>query len=109
MTDLDTTLKRATTRLVARIGEEALIDRASGPTMMGRHHQTLHAFGLDGMPHETFTWEAHREAIIRLQTSGITPALRQSADALRRLGTTVAKLTTRSGQRASKERVNRFA
>lgn len=97
MTDLDTTLKKATTRIVAGIGAEALVDRASSPIMMGRHHRTLRAFGLDRIPHEIFSRDAHRAAVIRLQTSGVTPTLRQAVDALGRLSATVAKLTTPLG------------
>jgi hypothetical protein len=97
MTDLDTTLKKATTRTVASIGMEALIDRASSATMMDRHHQTLRAFGLDGLPHDTFSRDAHRAAVIRLQTSGVTPTLQQVVNALGRLSATVAKLTTPLG------------
>gem|GEM_PF-6928149 len=81
-TGVDATVVRAVKRRVSEKGRGGLIEEATGPMAMQRHHDLLHAFGLDGLhvPERDVPPALSEQAVTMLQTPGaLSEALDQMA------------------------------
>jgi hypothetical protein len=94
-TGVDATVVRAVKRRVSEKGRRGLIEEANGPMATQRHHDLLHAFGLEGLhvPERDVPPALSEQALTMLQTPGaLSEALDQMAAAFDEVAAKTAAL-----------------